>query len=1328
MVIAVSAISGVVESLPRKLQQLEQQFTLSRDDQRYVGCLQDELELVRGAFEQYSKLENPTEFTREWVHKVREVAYDIEEFVDQLVHGAGDAGSHVAAGDGTLLSRLVGYLSGNIKGSQARRRSISDELKLHGERLHEQILEQPATFMARSTARPGGVDCSNVDLQLATSQLLVGVDEAREEVTNMVADGGAAESVKVVYIVGMAGAGKTTLAKEVYHQLGKREHFHHRVFVSVGRAADLCAALKAVLSNLGSAENGGEEAADIDELLKLKCLVTKELQHKRYFVVLDDLWSTEAWSAIKSCFPNNNLGSRIVTTTRIEAVAKACCSSPNDCVFKIPLLNEINSEMLFFGRVFGSKNECPPDLRDISMQILRKCCGLPLAIVNIAAYLRKGPSVAAALRTFQQDLQSKSYLHGMKEVFDHSYSDAPTQLKTCLLYLSIFPENYEIRRQRLIRRWIAEGFIDEHSTNKEETATSYFNELINRSLIQPVQLDYDGNARSCRVHPVMVDFIVCKSMEEKFVTLLHPGRRQEASPNNGAIRWLSLCDTVRDKSTDLSHARSFTLFGHVGGMPKLAAMKMLRVLDLERCEGPLHRSLDALPELFLLRYLSLRGTDVVRLPSRIGELSNLETLDIRSTGIQELPPSTVQLHKLVNLLAGMVPLPRGIRKMRSLQTFSFADIGKSSKSALRELGDLIKLRELAIFCSHQERQTMVLVLKTLAAHSLRSLIVACTGGCWMESSHRLPLPPRLSLQRFMIDESALRRVPGQVASSSVNLVEMDISLHQLGARDLMILEGLASLLRLCLCLVVVVPQGRLAFRKGGFPRLKEMCFRCRDLPSLSFEAGALPMLERLELNFQGHSEEPAVAGVERLPSLKHAIIAFPHEDVGTKVVTEVKKAASAHPNHPDVVVKTGKDVSSVGNGDFEELDPLSREFAVSPVEAKSNIQSTHKYLIDMVQVIATCSFSQAPKSTAATSLGLFGHAGMLLIFIHQYLRMLSHNSRRFEGLDIYMDTVVTVVIAFALLVLINFRYCILVPFPICLVGFVIYLCNEIWSKGRLQQYATKSQGKPRNDTRKNEETVATAVKCTRSADNLQNNATDAWQIYLNRDTKKIEELVRTAVAPYCMLAIVAQHGDSSPALSHFMLFSCYVLGILALMYFKLAAEVSPLLTPALEWILRAYIVMLLITAHTMAAEWLGEVSALICIPELISGLLWFATLLDNGLFNRVVDKVTMDEDGSICNSAVAVLAGLTLVYYRYEEEFQVTQYTQAMVACSIAGCMPYLSVWMISRWPGSIPGSEKAIQVLKFLAKVCLSASCLMLIDLLTEDPGLRRIWFGRFY
>lgn len=218
------------------------------------------------------------------MQKVREVAFDIEESIDRYINGVDDdAGNNVASGGiaGTL-SRLAGYLVGKMKRGPAHSWSISDELELQQKRLHVQILKKP-TIMATTTAQPD-LCSATTDLQLASRPPLVGIDDARKEVTAMVLDGDSAAGIKVISIVGMAGAGKTTLANEVYWEI---EHFQQRAFVSVGRRPDASyKVLQGVLSHDADGDDSllYQEAINMDELT-LKAIITDRLQHKRYACV-----------------------------------------------------------------------------------------------------------------------------------------------------------------------------------------------------------------------------------------------------------------------------------------------------------------------------------------------------------------------------------------------------------------------------------------------------------------------------------------------------------------------------------------------------------------------------------------------------------------------------------------------------------------------------------------------------------------------------------------------------------------------------------------------------------------------------------------------------------------------------------------------------------------------------------------------------------------------------------------------------------------------------------------------------------------------------------
>jgi disease resistance protein RPM1 len=78
-----------------------------------------------------------------------------------------------------------------------------------------------------------------------------------------------------------------------------------------------------------------------------------------------------------------------------------------------------------------------------------------------------------------------------------------------------------INKDDLVRQWIAEGFVSRiHGLDEDAVAGSYFNELMNMSMIQPVNIDYNGEVLSCKVHDIMLDLIRVKSAEENFFDII----------------------------------------------------------------------------------------------------------------------------------------------------------------------------------------------------------------------------------------------------------------------------------------------------------------------------------------------------------------------------------------------------------------------------------------------------------------------------------------------------------------------------------------------------------------------------------------------------------------------------------------------------------------------------------------------------------------------------------------------------------------------------------------------------------------------------------------
>ncbi|KAL1537967.1 putative late blight resistance protein R1B-16 [Salvia divinorum] len=250
------------------------------------------------------------------------------------------------------------------------------------------------------------------------------------------------DSRRILPIVGMGGIGKTTLARNVYDNSLVVYHFDVRAWVTVSQEYNASDMLSQALSCLG----GSSDKAD-DELGEE---LHQTLYGRRYLIVLDDVWSVAAWEKIKSFFPENGNGSRIVVTTREQKVVNYFGSSS----LFVDFLDYKNSWDLFCEVAFAEQN-CPPQLERIVEKIVGKCRGLPLAIRVIGGLLGK------SLRT--------------QEYWEEIAKD-----KSLVLECS----NHKIDVSRLIKLWVAGGFIKRTKNQSlEQVAESYINELVDRNLL-----------------------------------------------------------------------------------------------------------------------------------------------------------------------------------------------------------------------------------------------------------------------------------------------------------------------------------------------------------------------------------------------------------------------------------------------------------------------------------------------------------------------------------------------------------------------------------------------------------------------------------------------------------------------------------------------------------------------------------------------------------------------------------------------------------------------------------------------------------------------------
>ncbi|TKY45299.1 Disease resistance protein RPM1 [Spatholobus suberectus] len=221
--------------------------------------------------------------------------------------------------------------------------------------------------------------------------------------------------------------------------------------------------------------------------------VRNHLGDKRYVILFDDVWNEKFWDDIEHAVIDDKNGSRILITTRYKKVVAFCRRSSFIYVHEMQPLSEEKSLELFYKKAFQYDFDfdecCPEEFVDISLEIVKKCKGLPLAIVAIGGVLSRKDKSALEWKLFSQnislELESNCELTIITEILGLSYDDLSDNLRCCLSYFGMYPQGYEVKFDRLIGQWIAEGFVKPgRGKTLDEVAQQYLIELILRSLVQ----------------------------------------------------------------------------------------------------------------------------------------------------------------------------------------------------------------------------------------------------------------------------------------------------------------------------------------------------------------------------------------------------------------------------------------------------------------------------------------------------------------------------------------------------------------------------------------------------------------------------------------------------------------------------------------------------------------------------------------------------------------------------------------------------------------------------------------------------------------------------
>lgn len=542
------------------------------------------------------------------------------------------------------------------------------------------------------------------------SSRIVGQDQDKKLVTDELVSED--PHLNVVPITGMPGIGKTTLARSIYEDANTKSYFSTRAWVTVTQDYSVGEILTRLLNSMESKGwRGGEKPVSEGRDEKLRVILHQALFNSRYLIVVDDMWDVGVWDKLRISLPENKNQSRVLLTTRISDVADFV-KTTSFCHVMKPL-GEEHSWTLLCEKAFGGMH-FPPYLEETGKKIAANCRGLPLSITVIGGLLSKERPTIEDWQVIEEDTHAatakgeESYL----EILSLSYDHLPGKLKACFLYMGAFPEDSEMLVSKLIKLWVAEGFLKPPPPPRsvEMVAEKSLEELVDRNLLRVRRISSDGRVKTCEMHDSLHDLAIQECGKEKF---FHSIKRNDQSPKQGSHRSqrrvsvhmniLIMCyPDVYDSTKSVTAARTLLYAGihHHHPIPSCLTFDLLRVLDAYTVY--FIRFPSEVIRLIHLRYLSMTYGGM--LPSSLAKLRNLQVLILRRepktvfVGVTILPDEIWSMPQLRHLVLEETDFPKKpersyypLHAFANLQSLSDVHAVSCTREVLQNMPTLKKL-------------------------------------------------------------------------------------------------------------------------------------------------------------------------------------------------------------------------------------------------------------------------------------------------------------------------------------------------------------------------------------------------------------------------------------------------------------------------------------------------------------------------------------------------------------------------------------------------------------------------------------------------------------
>ncbi|XP_044500263.1 probable disease resistance protein At4g27220 [Mangifera indica] len=646
---------------------------------------------------------------QDWIEKVDKISAEAEKFFED------EAKTNKRCLKGWCINLGQRYRFSKKAKEQAL--AISYLVLQEVERFeHVSSLPSPSAVVSSSSVIPSGTFESRNSLKKQILKTLIDDD-----------------NISIIGICGMGGVGKTTLVKEISRQVREEKIYEEVVVAVVSQNPSIMKIQGNIADTLGVAMPLWANS----ESVRASFLRDRIKEKKQILVILDDVWKRIEFDEIGIPWSDHR-GCKILITSRSIAVCNQMRCQKN---YTVETLSEQESWDLF-SKIVGLTIE-NYDINQIAGEVIAKCGGLPIAIVTIAGALKgKDKRVwSNAARQLKTSIltsipgMESNVISSLELSFNCLEND---EIKSLFLFCSLFPEDYKIPVESLVRYWIGLKWFGD----ADETIEGVRNRV--HAIVSDVTYSFlliDDGKNCVKMHNIVRDFALTVASKYGHKFIVKAGTHLQEWPDGDTFDEFTcislMANFIRELPSGLKCPNLQVLL--LQGNKNLVIpdyffqeMKDLKVLDLGK--SFITSLPDSLSFLINLRTLDITNCDLGNL-SVIGKLTKLEILNLSNSYIKEIPISFSQLSNLrlldVNncwLLELITPgVIQSLKKLEELYINVFQN-WKSESENLRSNASLVELQALSRLTNlHIYIPNLDLLPKFLSFQNLFNFILQIGG-------------------------------------------------------------------------------------------------------------------------------------------------------------------------------------------------------------------------------------------------------------------------------------------------------------------------------------------------------------------------------------------------------------------------------------------------------------------------------------------------------------------------------------------------------------------------------------------------------------------------